>query len=204
MKDIPWQLPGYFSQLRNIKFGQEVLINIMMVWRKRVTLYGRKETLFISPVPVTMEATYYENWGAECHICFQNRDFFIENFCDCTGYVCQGCFLAIRNSQGTYVCPFCRHVQVLISRILSASQAGKAKRNWRRCFVELDGEQRILRKMPGFDVKNWAAVNNVLNTGPFWDRRGAGACTELETAQVVVRDQLARFESLTFFLVRMG
>ena len=39
---------------------------------------------------------------------------------------------------------------------------------------------------------------------PFWDRRGAGACIEFETVRVVVRDQLARIESLTFLLVRMG
>ena len=55
-------------------------------------LFGRKENLFISPVPVKMKVTYNENTGAECNICYRNRDFFIENFCDCTGYVCQCAF----------------------------------------------------------------------------------------------------------------
>ena len=65
-------------------------------------------------------------------------------------------------------------------------------------------EARILQKITEFDTTNWTAVHNLLNTGPLWDRHGAGSCTELETARIFVRDQLTKFESLTFPSVRMG
>jgi hypothetical protein len=152
---------------------------------------------------------FEELWCEDCNICFEEKDIFFINTCQCKNKLCKTCFNKLQKAQ----CPFCRSdittktaagnrssmaaisAHALYNHVttLDKNSAKKAKKNWNFWFNFYNGRE-IMRPYVPY-LGNHDAIHRILLTGRFNDPETGGVCLNKGLARLYVENQLRRFQT---------